>query len=439
MKNTPFYFIAIILSITSCANTNQGLARIDEKKIYLDGANGNDQNDGLSSSSPWKTLDKLGKETFKAGDTIFFAKGSSFTSGCVINSSGTSEKPIVLTAYGSGDAPSFSNPDYKLLNGNVFQVKGSHITIDGLLFKACANAPTVVDKEILLVGAVYGVTGSDYLIVKNCQFVDCPIGIYVNGQHCTITKNTLQDCNRFLSDPDWGPIGIVIGNAYNDVSFNSCTNYIHVGGNFGADGGFIELEDRYFGNKVHHVNIHHNYSVANMGFVEIEGKVTGDSLNVYYNFSDDFQQFVFFWGGNHSSVDNNTVIRIRPSKNGAVNTVFTMRNGDFTLRNNIFIVANNVQVLVSAPYNIGNYGKVVHLNNLYYCIDGSVADPCGKPLGNGEKIANPTFVNKDGFAYGLGLGSPAIGAGLDLNYSSDLFNKPLPTGGSPDLGACQYQ
>ncbi len=439
MKNTAIYLLVIILSITSCANANKGLAKIGETNIFLDGANGNDQNNGLSQSSPWKTLDKLGKETFKPGDTIFFAKGSSFTGGCVINSSGTLEKPIVLAAYGTGDAPSFSNPDYKLLNGNVFQVKGSHITVDGLMFKACANAASIIDKEILLVGALYGVTGADYLVIKNCQFVDCPIGIYINGQHCSVTKNILRDCNRFLSEPDWGPIGIVIGNAYNDVSFNSCSNYINVGGNFGADGGFIELEDRYFGNKVHHVNIHHNYSVANMGFVEIESKVTGDSLNVYYNFSDDYQQFVFFWGGNHSNVDNNTVIRTRPSKNGAVNTVFTMRNGDFTLRNNIFVVANNVQVLVSAPYNVGNYDKVVHQNNFYYSVDGSVADPCGKPLGNGEKIANPAFVNKDGFAYGLGLGSPAIGAGLNLNYSSDLFNKPIPKGTSPDLGVCQYQ
>ncbi len=406
---------------------------------FFDSKTGDDANQGTSTSAPWKTLTKLNGMSLLPGDSVKFAKGSTFTGGCIIESSGSEEHPIVISSYGVGNQPSFSNPDYSLLNGNVFQIKGSHVTIDGLHVENCANSPSKIDKDILSVGAVYGVNGSDFLTVKNCLFVDCPIGVYVNGEHALITKNTLRDCNRFLSEPDWGPIGIVIGNAYCDVSYNSCTNYVKVGGNYGADGGFIEVDDRYFGNKVHHVNVHHNSSIANQGFLEIESKVIGDSLNVFYNFSNDYQQFIFYWGGNHSKVDNNTVIRTRPSNNGSVNTVFTMHNGDFSLKNNIFLVANGIQVLVTAPYNVGNYAKVIHENNIYYCLDSSTADPCGKPLGESEKTINPQFLNISNSDYHLKAGSPAIKAGQWLGYSTDLENKMLPKDSAPDIGAYQFK
>lgn len=439
-KTSILFTLLAVLALFGCEARQPTVVVKINKTYFFDSKTGNDTNSGTSTSVPWKTLAKLSGLSLQGGDSVKFASGATFAGGCTIESSGSDENPIVITRYGQGDQPGFSNPDYSLLNGNVFQVKGSHITIDGLHFEKCANSPGKVDKDILSVGAVYGVTGSDFLTVKNCLFVDCPIGVYVNGQHALITKNTLRDCNRFLSEPDWGPIGIVIGNAFNDISYNSCSNYVKVGGNYGADGGFIELEDRYFGNKIHDVQIHHNRSIANQGFVEIESKVTGDSLNIYYNFSDDYQQFIFYWGGNRSRVDNNTVIRTRPSNHGSVNTVFTMRNGDFTLRNNIFVVANKVQVLKSAPYDVGNYANVVHQNNLYYSADGSTADPLGKPLGSGEKISDPKFINKEGNSkYQLSLGSPAIGAGLLLGYNFDIGGITLPMNAAPDLGAYQYK
>jgi hypothetical protein len=320
------------------------------------------------------------------------------------------------------------------------QIKGKHITIDGLYFHGCANAYGIkADKEILLVGAVYANTGADYLTVRNCEFNDCPIGINSNGQFGLFTKNYLHDSNRFLSGPGWGPIGILIGNAYNEISYNTCKDYLKVGGTWGADGGFIELDDRYFGNKVHHVKIHHNKSFSNMGFLEVEAQVKGDSISVYYNLSDDFQQFVFFWGGKDSRVENNTVIRTKPSLNGAVNTVFSVKNEGFIFTNNIFIVANGIQVLVTTAYNMGNYGKVVHEHNLYYCADRSTADPCGKTLGKGEKIVNPMLVDINTGDYRPASGSPAIDTGANLGYTLDVDNNPVPVNLVPDIGAFEVQ
>ncbi|HCL00432.1 MAG TPA: hypothetical protein DHW42_10065 [Candidatus Marinimicrobia bacterium] len=402
---------------------------------YIDGKTGNDANTGLSIRSPWKSLQKLQEISFQPGDQILFAKNSAFQGGIFFESSGSLEKPIVVSSYGEGAAPSFSNPDQEELNGNVFQISGSHIVIDGLSFVKCADANSKHGKSVLEAGAIFTKTGANYITVKNCVFIDCPIGINITGQHSLITGNTFKDCNRFLNAPNWGPLGIVITNAYNEISFNSCSNYVNIGGTFGADGGFIELDDRYFGTQVHDIKIHHNTSFDNMGFLEIETQVKGDNIDVYYNLSDDYQQFIFFWGGNNSRIENNTVIRTKPPLNGAVNTVFTMRNVSFIVRNNIFVVANGIQVFVTEPYDDGNYDSVLHEYNLYSCSDGSTDDPCGIPLGTGEIIADPRFINIDEGDYQLDYGSPAIDRGMSMGYQMDLNRVPLEKNGCPDMGA----
>jgi len=432
MKKLILFTIAIHLLSLGCTNADK---KSKIARYYINSQVGNDSNNGVSFKLPWKSLKKLEKITFHSGDSILFAKNSVFQGGITFKSSGSIENPIVISSYGEGSLPSFSNPHQDEVNGNVFQVSGSHLVIDGLSFIKCANAISKNDKSIMEVGAIFTQTDTQNITIKNCEFTDCPIGVNITGQHSLITGNTFKDCNRFLSNPDWGPIGIVIGNAYNEISYNSCSNYVKVGGNYGADGGFIELDDRFFGAKVHDIKIHHNKSFDNMGFLEVERKVEGDNLDVYYNLSDDYQQFIFYWGGDNSKIENNTVIRTKQSLNGAVNTLFTMRNGNFFLRNNIFVLANGIQVLATAPYNEGNYNHVVHENNLYYCTDRSTDDPCGKSLGAGELIANPDFVNINVGNYHLNPESPSINTGKDLGYSLDLDNVPLKKNINPNMGA----
>jgi len=432
MKKLILYSIVISFLILGCINCAHNS---NPNRYYINSQTGNDSNAGISINAPWKSLKRLEDITFQPGDSILFAKNSVFQGGITFKSSGNSENPIVISNYGEGLLPSFSNPDQNKLNGNVFQISGSHIVIDGLSFLNCADANSKNGKSVLEVGAIFTQTGADYITIKNCEFADCPIGVNITGQYSLITSNTFKDCNRFLSTPNWGPLGIVIGNAYNEISYNTCSNYVNIGGAYGADGGFIELDDRYFGAKIHDVKIHHNKSFDNMGFLEIETNVDGDNIDVYYNLSDDYQQFIFYWGGNNSKIENNTVIRTKPSLNGAVNTVFTMRKENFTVKNNIFVVANGVQVLVTAPYDVGNYDQVIHENNLYFSVDGSTDDPCGKPLGTGEMIADPLFKDIDKGDYRLSSESPAVDGGVFLGYGSDLNNVVLEKDQIPDLGA----
>ena len=74
---------------------------------YYVAADGNDNNNGRSSSAPWKSLAKVNRmmSSFKPGDVIFFRRGDNFNGELIVTASGSSGSPIRFAAYGSGDKP----------------------------------------------------------------------------------------------------------------------------------------------------------------------------------------------------------------------------------------------------------------------------------------------------------------------------------------------
>ena len=72
---------------------------------YVDSTNGNDTNNGLSESMPWKTIAKVNTMVFNSGDSILFKSGETWREGLAVSSSGSSGNPITFGAYGSGNNP----------------------------------------------------------------------------------------------------------------------------------------------------------------------------------------------------------------------------------------------------------------------------------------------------------------------------------------------
>ena len=74
---------------------------------YYISANGNDANNGISISTPWKSLNKLNSyfSLLKPGDNILFNRGDVFYGNIMVNKSGTAGSPITIGAYGSGADP----------------------------------------------------------------------------------------------------------------------------------------------------------------------------------------------------------------------------------------------------------------------------------------------------------------------------------------------
>ena len=70
---------------------------------YISMTNGDDNNDGLSSETPWKTIDKLHEaqvaKTVRAGDVILFKRGDEWHTGLKCS------KGVTYSAYGEGPKP----------------------------------------------------------------------------------------------------------------------------------------------------------------------------------------------------------------------------------------------------------------------------------------------------------------------------------------------
>ena len=74
---------------------------------YIDAECGNDENNGTSPCSAWKTLAKVSASSkkFKAGDTIYFKGGDNFVGTLNLqNINGSTSNPITFTSYGTGQA-----------------------------------------------------------------------------------------------------------------------------------------------------------------------------------------------------------------------------------------------------------------------------------------------------------------------------------------------
>lgn len=85
---------------------------------------------------------------------------------------------------------------------------------------------------------------------------------------------------------------------------------------------------------------------------------------------------------------------------------------------------------------VSNVTGFAHSHNLYNLLGGT---KLGFPLERTEKIANPLFIDAGTQNFDLQPSSPAIDAGLDLGYSFDFRNYPVPVGTSPNLGAFEHQ
>ncbi|MFN2393383.1 MAG: hypothetical protein ABR566_15645 [Pyrinomonadaceae bacterium] len=433
---------------------------------YVNSRFGNNDNSGTTKETAWKSLKNLSNK-FLPGDNILFARGSSYTGGFVFTSSGTAEKPIVFSSYaveadvilktprkeltpffekyGGGPAPSFTNPDWNVLNGNIFRIEGSYVVIDGLYFHDNTNPPESdhKNKNVQKLGAVYLALGTHHNVVKNCEFFHTPVGIKMKGTDNLITRNYLHDATVMMAR-SWGPIAIMIVSGQNEISFNRIENYGTYGGPYGSDGGVIELDGVDDNFNANDINIHHNTSVNNHGFLEMAARNVAN-ITVAYNLSDDKNQFIGGGSMKNVRVLKNTVIRTRePNVDRFVFWTFYPAGNSFIVRNNIFVIPNDMKVFGPFVKPAGDVrvatrstiGEHPHDHNLYYSPGNP--DPIGVPAGKGDIIADPLFVDYENRNFRLKEDSPARDKGVKLGYTVDLDNYPLLGKNSTDIGAYEF-
>jgi len=97
-NNSFISFLFILFIFTSI--------KVNATNYYIS-ATGDDTADGLTTATPWLSIDKLNIvfSSIPAGSNIYFNRGDTFYGSIIISKSGTSGSPITLSAYGTGEKP----------------------------------------------------------------------------------------------------------------------------------------------------------------------------------------------------------------------------------------------------------------------------------------------------------------------------------------------
>lgn len=384
---------------------------------YVDSESGNDHNSGKSAGDAWMSFANIKKGLLHPGDSILLRRGSKFTDMLLLEDSGKKDMPIVVSDYGEGTspAPSFINSIFAPEDnqyGNCVRLKGSWIIVENIYCHGTvAELPENISGFLVMweLGAIYIDKGARNCMIRNNEIFDCGVGIKSYGDYAIIDGNYIHDCNRVLKKWSWGPIGIWLGADNQEVKNNVIVNYSVVNPNItwgpdsyggGADGGAIEIDDARI-NKFN-INIHHNYSRDNQGFLEVtwtdvKQNPEYEGFHIHHNVSDDFQQFIALWCGKKCCFEYNTVIRRKKNANdwGVFN--IASNYSENIIRNNIIVTEKDIPVFLVGSRNDMIPDTKIY-NNLYWAADRNEGKPDFGYEGPGEDyiIADPQFVNYSG-------------------------------------------
>lgn len=95
--------------------------------FYVDSKGGCDENDGRSEAAPFKTLERVSRESYGPGDRIRFRGGRTYCGSLTLNACGHASAPVRVEAYGSGTAPKIAGQ-----GGAAVTIRAVYLTLEGL-------------------------------------------------------------------------------------------------------------------------------------------------------------------------------------------------------------------------------------------------------------------------------------------------------------------
>jgi hypothetical protein len=397
---------------------------------YIDSLHGSDDNPGTTPDAPWRTLDRINAMALGPGDTVYLARGSTWTgdgssAGTLsISGTGAPARPITVQAYGAGARPVLRNPGGASPNpSRVVVVRAPYVIVKDLLVRDARD------------GGIYLVESAHHTQVLNNEATAVGIGVVVTSQYNLIDGNYAHDLTMVVDDPapdnDYGAQGVGLRAPNNEIAHNVFVNCLAPSHDYGTDGGAIEM----FG-TVDNTSIHHNTAFNDNDFIEAGGG-SASNIVVGYNliiqsgpaiklqaggsFASKFQNFMFV---------NNDVVDASAEGAYSLFYIYGTLSGPspFLVANNIFYL-NNYRMLVQGDTHF------LHDRNIYYFTGQPAA--LNIPLNGAERIVDPMFANIKSGNFHLQKGSPAIDAGFRTAYSRDLAGSPVPSGSAPDIGALE--
>ena len=129
---------------------------------YVSSSEGNDSNDGLSPSKPWKTLTRASEMIYSSGNRILLKCGDEWRDETFFpHGNGTQRNPITITAYGEGERP-IIKAGYGAAHG-IKIVNASSYKITGLEFSHSASGIMAVADQAVNINSLW---------IEDCYFHD---------------------------------------------------------------------------------------------------------------------------------------------------------------------------------------------------------------------------------------------------------------------------
>jgi hypothetical protein len=335
-----------------------------------------------------------------AGNTVQVANGT-YDEHIYPWPSGTAENPFTLISanrYGAIIAPTSGPIDFNIV---TFDWGADYVVMDGF----------VIDAAGVASGAVAFSDGSDYATLQNsevknvrsCERQPCviwlsPSAILTGGNsHARILNNLIHDIGLLPYDPDMRNHGIYVNGANAIIEGNTIYNLTGFGVHVYTEHTFRPDNNIIRNNRIYN----HSQRHPSAGIL-LDASGSG---NVAYN------NLVYSTAPNPNAVG----ITVRGDNQALNNTVYN--NGYVGLEVTTGAVARN-NIAFNNGTDILTGGNVVMSSNL---------------------TVDPGFVSASSFDFRLQAASPAIDAGVTVNYvESDITGMRRPQGGSYDVGAYEY-
>lgn len=401
---------------------------------YIDCGDGLDTNNGTSETTPWRNLSKANGAQLQAGARLLLLRGCIWNETLTASWSGTDTNPILISAYGTGISPTIQT---NVNNSSAVKVTGSYITIENIYAVAiapgtepgCSNNPK---------GHVDGFdleSSSNHITIRNSKASGGYAGVYIkegsNNNH--ILNNIFENNNMMspldtASGNDAGAFGMLLWGNDNEIAYNAISGSDACSYDYTRDGSAIEV---YNGSRN---TVHHNTATSSDAFSELgkdSSHTSADNTFAYNSFISSNTNSLFL--NTRGSGTFGPVYRTRAYNNSAYLTGSQSQgvvcsgcaSDILTLKNNI-LWANWKAIYASAAFD--------ESNNIYWKTGGSPLIQ-GFTISSTSKKVDPQFVSAGTGDLHLQSTSPAVNAGVNVGYTSDLDGKPVPQGLAPDIGA----
>jgi hypothetical protein len=243
------------------------------RDLYVDCAGGKDSNGGLRRS-PLRTIAAATARPRPAGATVFLARGCTWDGSIVLRGSGSSTKPITLTAYGTGTAPAITGRALPR-ETPVLQLAGEFQLVSGVSVAHAAGIGVLTTGARARIDAV--------------EITDVGIGIRFAARFGVATSVNIHDLHMMVNTPggddDYGALGFDVESRDVEIARSRCTNCRASSYDYGHDGGFAEVWN--YGDGL---NVHDNVGRNTSGILEVGGTAHDASAHGITITRNDFQE-----------------------------------------------------------------------------------------------------------------------------------------------------